>query len=318
MKIQCPDCKATSKVDDAKIPDKGIYVRCPKCRTRLFLAKDGAVRKHPVDTPKEKVRTKTCPRCGYQRQATDDVSPSTKCPKCGGAYKKAVAPQAQAPPKAPPIAPTQAPPKAPPKAPPEAPPQAPRDVKQTYQVPEHDAQKADKFVDTRRTVTKDLKAILLIIIIAAISMFAVFSNWRSTPPEKPEVPNPEVSAVPEISESVKEQLVREFKSRRRVRDIALVQKGEHVNITIIINYVFAEKYAKKVGDNAVRFVKARSEDTHPGEEIGRGIYNYTVGVYYPNKKPVAWGEKGRGDSHISWGDEGDMSSSGGRTEPTIQ
>ena len=37
MKIQCPDCKTGYQVDDAKIPDKGAYVRCRKCQTRFLV-----------------------------------------------------------------------------------------------------------------------------------------------------------------------------------------------------------------------------------------------------------------------------------------
>ena len=40
MKIQCPNCKAGYQVDDAKIPDKGVYVRCGKCQTKFLVQKE--------------------------------------------------------------------------------------------------------------------------------------------------------------------------------------------------------------------------------------------------------------------------------------
>lgn len=40
MKIQCPDCKTGYQVDDAKIPDKGAYVRCRKCQTRFLVQRE--------------------------------------------------------------------------------------------------------------------------------------------------------------------------------------------------------------------------------------------------------------------------------------
>jgi hypothetical protein len=40
-------------------------------------------------------------------------------------------------------------------------------------------------------------------------------------------------------------------------------------------------------------VKTASKDKNPGEEIGEGIYDYTIEVLYPNKKEVISGAKGR-------------------------
>ena len=40
MKIQCPDCKTGYQVDDAKIPDKGAYVRCNKCQTKFLIQRE--------------------------------------------------------------------------------------------------------------------------------------------------------------------------------------------------------------------------------------------------------------------------------------
>ena len=38
MKGQCPHCKARFKIDDLKIPAKGVYGKCPKCSERIFLS----------------------------------------------------------------------------------------------------------------------------------------------------------------------------------------------------------------------------------------------------------------------------------------
>jgi len=40
MQTQCPKCKASGKIDDSKIPEKGAYVRCPKCDERFYLEKE--------------------------------------------------------------------------------------------------------------------------------------------------------------------------------------------------------------------------------------------------------------------------------------
>jgi len=39
MNIQCPSCKTEYKVDDARIPDKGVYSRCKKCQHKFFEKK---------------------------------------------------------------------------------------------------------------------------------------------------------------------------------------------------------------------------------------------------------------------------------------
>jgi predicted Zn finger-like uncharacterized protein len=37
MKIQCPRCNASGRIDDSKIPEKSVYIRCPKCNERFYL-----------------------------------------------------------------------------------------------------------------------------------------------------------------------------------------------------------------------------------------------------------------------------------------
>jgi predicted Zn finger-like uncharacterized protein len=40
MKMQCPKCGASGQMDDAKIPEGGAKVRCPRCSERFFVNKD--------------------------------------------------------------------------------------------------------------------------------------------------------------------------------------------------------------------------------------------------------------------------------------
>jgi predicted Zn finger-like uncharacterized protein len=37
MKIQCPNCRSIHRVDESKIPVKGIYANCPRCQSRFFV-----------------------------------------------------------------------------------------------------------------------------------------------------------------------------------------------------------------------------------------------------------------------------------------
>jgi predicted Zn finger-like uncharacterized protein len=40
MKIECPKCGAKGQVEDVKVPDGGIDLRCPRCSERFFARKD--------------------------------------------------------------------------------------------------------------------------------------------------------------------------------------------------------------------------------------------------------------------------------------
>ncbi|MBW2032887.1 MAG: zinc-ribbon domain-containing protein [Deltaproteobacteria bacterium] len=40
MKVQCSGCKAAFQINDSKIPEKGAYAICPKCKTRFYIKKE--------------------------------------------------------------------------------------------------------------------------------------------------------------------------------------------------------------------------------------------------------------------------------------
>ena len=39
MKIQCPNCRASYRLDASKVSNKGVSSRCAKCQTRFVLLK---------------------------------------------------------------------------------------------------------------------------------------------------------------------------------------------------------------------------------------------------------------------------------------
>ena len=63
MNIQCPNCKTNYKIDDARIPDKGVYSRCKKCQTKFFVKK-------------EDTKWVECTKCGLTQ------APSQTCKYC--------------------------------------------------------------------------------------------------------------------------------------------------------------------------------------------------------------------------------------------
>ncbi|MDY6791072.1 MAG: zinc-ribbon domain-containing protein [Thermodesulfobacteriota bacterium] len=73
MNIQCPNCKTEYRVDDARIPAKGVYSRCKKCQTKFF------VQKETPPASKQQSKWIECPECGLSQ------SPAQICKHCGAA-----------------------------------------------------------------------------------------------------------------------------------------------------------------------------------------------------------------------------------------
>ena len=71
MNIQCPNCKTNYKIDDARIPDKGVYSRCKKCQTKFFVKKEAK-----PSEKKQETKWLECPKCGLTQ------SPSQTCKYC--------------------------------------------------------------------------------------------------------------------------------------------------------------------------------------------------------------------------------------------
>ena len=85
-----------------------------------------------------------------------------------------------------------------------------------------------------------------------------------------------------------------------VLDAAIVQEGDQFSLALIVHPSTSTQRAMELGENFMRIVKNLSPDTSPGRDIGRGTYDYVIGVYYPNEKKVAQGAKSRVSSKISW------------------
>ncbi len=72
MNIQCPNCKTEYKIDDARIPDKGIYSRCKKCQNKFFVKKETKPSKKDQDG-----KWVECPECGFTQTSSET------CKHCG-------------------------------------------------------------------------------------------------------------------------------------------------------------------------------------------------------------------------------------------
>ena len=85
-----------------------------------------------------------------------------------------------------------------------------------------------------------------------------------------------------------------------VRDAAITQEGRQLSLALIVRRTTSEASGKQLGDNFVRIVKSVGPDSAPGKEIGRGQYDYLIGVFYPNEKRLAMGAKVRTSPRITW------------------
>ena len=77
MKARCPSCETAYRVDDSKIPEKGIHARCPKCQTRIFLKKEDSLQLE--NSSRDEF---VCPKCGQEQPHSES------CVKCGIIYAK--------------------------------------------------------------------------------------------------------------------------------------------------------------------------------------------------------------------------------------
>ena len=103
-----------------------------------------------------------------------------------------------------------------------------------------------------------------------------------------------------LTASVKSSAISSIMGYPEVMDAAITQRGDQLSLVLIVFSGTSSQRAKALGDNFVRVVKSLSPDASPGRDIGKGIYDYVIGVYYPNEKSVAQGAKSRTSSRISW------------------
>ena len=146
----------------------------------------------------------------------------------------------------------------------------------------------------KETSGVSFKSIFLIIVVFLIIAFALdpppkklkeskpaYTKWQVAPADTNPLAS-EKRSTPEIDDFIKSMAIDQIKESNGVRYAAISQTNEKVNLAITVDYRVSKKDAKRLGDNFMRLVKTYSKDEPPSKDLGSGIYNYVVGVYYPN------------------------------------
>jgi len=113
-------------------------------------------------------------------------------------------------------------------------------------------------------------------------------------------PGQSSAQVKALSENEKSLAIASIEASPLVLEAAISQKGEHLSLVVIVAYGTNFATAKELGANFVRMVKTFGPDQAPGANVGTGLYDYQVGVYYPDKAFIVQGWKLGNSSKIRW------------------
>jgi hypothetical protein len=125
-------------------------------------------------------------------------------------------------------------------------------------------------------------------------------------PEPTPTLEPTSTPVPTLEqptiEEVGQIIIESIKGYPEVRDAAISQDDRTLSLVLVVAQATSQSKAQQLGDNFVRLTKTFLQDGEaPGPQtIGRGEYDYLIGVYRPNDVQIALGAKSRGADRISW------------------
>ena len=105
---------------------------------------------------------------------------------------------------------------------------------------------------------------------------------------------------PVVTTKQKNLAIRTIKDYSAVKDAAVVQEGRNLDLSITVDYATPEENARELGNNFVRLIQTLGPEAMPGAVVGKGMFNYLVGVYYPSEEMLAMGTKPRTSDRITW------------------
>ena len=105
---------------------------------------------------------------------------------------------------------------------------------------------------------------------------------------------------PPYPDDVKPLIYLELKKEPLVRDAYIGQDGCDLKLAVVVNAAANEAYARDVGERFIRLTKALGPGPGPSKQVGKGIYDFLVGVFTVGEKRLAMGAKNRHGTRISW------------------
>lgn len=109
-----------------------------------------------------------------------------------------------------------------------------------------------------------------------------------------------VTQTPVFPSDKADLAISQIESYPEVLEAAIKQNDDDLSLVIIVIPGLSSERAKELGDNFARMVKSFGPEEAPTKNIGRGLFNYLVGVYYPNEAKVVIGAKVKNRTSITW------------------
>lgn len=106
--------------------------------------------------------------------------------------------------------------------------------------------------------------------------------------------------APVVTEAEKTRAIDQILLHDGAEDAALKQKGNTLSLVVVVSHGTSADRAKEIGEDFVRLVKSFSKDVSPEREVGQGVYDYLIGVYYPGQIEIATGAKASIATSIRW------------------
>lgn len=118
--------------------------------------------------------------------------------------------------------------------------------------------------------------------------------------ESQQILDPKSIMFPEITRQNKLAAITSIKKEVGVLDANIIQNNVKVKLYLKVENDTSRERAKELGDKFVRFVKKECRDFDPNKDIGEGIYDYLIRIFYPEKILVLKGVKESLEKTINW------------------
>jgi len=118
--------------------------------------------------------------------------------------------------------------------------------------------------------------------------------------ESQQILDPKSIMFPEITRKNKLVAITSIKREVGVLDANIIQNNVKVKLVLELENDTSRERAKELGDKFVRFVKKECRDFDPNKDIGEGIYDYLIMIFYPEQILLLKGVKECLANTINW------------------